>query len=63
MPNCCNNGLDIGFLKERLKKWQLLGSSRLCVIIFAYVILKCLFGKTFRTILRIFYQYRPRFHT
>jgi len=32
------------------------------VIIFAYVILKCLFGKTFRTILRIFYQYRPRFH-
>jgi hypothetical protein len=39
------------------------GSSRLCVIIFAYVILKCLFGKTFRTILRIFYQYRPRFHT
>ena len=33
------------------------------MIIFAYVILKCLFGKTFRTILRIFYQYRPRFHT
>jgi hypothetical protein len=33
------------------------------VIIFAYGILKCLLGKTFRTILRIFYQYRPRFHT
>ncbi len=39
------------------------GSSRLCVIIFAYRIVKCLLGKTFRTILRIFYQYRPRFHT
>jgi hypothetical protein len=39
------------------------GSSRLCVIILAYGILKCLLGKTFRTILRIFYQYRPRFHT
>jgi hypothetical protein len=39
------------------------GSSRLCVIIFAYGIVKCLLGKTFRTILRIFYQYRPRFHT
>ncbi len=33
------------------------------VIIFAYGILKCLLDKTFRTILRIFYQYRPRFHT
>ncbi|TRV51229.1 MAG: hypothetical protein EWV52_02220 [Microcystis panniformis Mp_MB_F_20051200_S6D] len=32
------------------------GSSRLCVIIFAYRIMKCLLGKTFRTILRIFYQ-------
>ncbi len=32
-------------------------------IIFAYGILKCLLDKTFRTILRIFYQYRPRFHT
>ncbi|OPF20060.1 hypothetical protein B1L04_00890 [Microcystis aeruginosa KW] len=40
-----------------------LGSSRLCVIIFAYRIVKCLLGKTFRTILRIFYQYRPSFHT
>ncbi|BCU14111.1 hypothetical protein MAN88_46750 [Microcystis aeruginosa] len=39
------------------------GSSRLCVIIFAYGIVKCLLGKTFRTILLIFYQYRPRFHT
>jgi hypothetical protein len=39
------------------------GSPRLCVIIFAYGILKCLLDKTFRTILRIFYQYRPRFHT
>ncbi|AKV69927.1 Alkaline phosphatase [Microcystis panniformis FACHB-1757] len=29
-----------------------LGSSRLCVIIFAYGTLKCLLGKTFRTILR-----------
>ncbi|CCI28032.1 hypothetical protein MICAH_4790005 [Microcystis aeruginosa PCC 9809] len=28
------------------------GSSRLCVIIFAYGIVKCLLGKTFRTILR-----------
>jgi len=27
------------------------GSSRLCVIIFAYEIVKCLLGKTFRTIL------------
>jgi disulfide oxidoreductase YuzD len=27
------------------------GSSRLCVIIFAYRIVKCLLGKTFRTIL------------
>ncbi|TRU86803.1 MAG: hypothetical protein EWV54_13600 [Microcystis novacekii Mn_MB_F_20050700_S1D] len=34
-----------------------------CVIIFAYGILKCLLDKTFKTILRIFYQYRPRFHT
>jgi hypothetical protein len=33
------------------------------VIIFAYGILKCLLDKTFKTILRIFYQYRPRFHT
>jgi hypothetical protein len=33
------------------------------VIIFAYRIVKCLLVKTFRTILRIFYQYRPRFHT
>jgi acyl-coenzyme A thioesterase PaaI-like protein len=33
------------------------------VIIFAYGIVKGLLGKTFRTILRIFYQYRPRFHT
>jgi len=33
------------------------------VIIFAYGIVKCLSGKTFRAILRIFYQYRPRFHT
>jgi clan AA aspartic protease len=41
----------------------LVGSSRLCVIIFAYGIVKGLLGKTFRTILRIFYQYRPRFHT
>ncbi|AKV70998.1 Alkaline phosphatase [Microcystis panniformis FACHB-1757] len=40
-----------------------IGSSRLCVIIFAYGTLKCLLGKTFRTILRIFYRYRPRFHT
>ncbi|AKV66011.1 Mobile element protein [Microcystis panniformis FACHB-1757] len=39
------------------------GSSRLCVIIFAYGVVKCLSGKTFRAILRIFYQYRPRFHT
>ncbi|MCZ8191481.1 MAG: hypothetical protein O9326_17555 [Microcystis sp. LE19-338.1B] len=39
------------------------GSSRLCVIIFAYGVVKCLLGKTFRAILRIFYQYRPRFHT
>ncbi|MCZ8224999.1 MAG: hypothetical protein O9324_13880, partial [Microcystis sp. LE19-84.1B] len=39
------------------------GASRLCVIIFAYGIVKCLSGKTFRAILRIFYQYRPRFHT
>ncbi|MFM5962590.1 MAG: hypothetical protein ACKOQ2_36490, partial [Dolichospermum sp.] len=38
-------------------------SARLCVIIFAYGIVKCLSGKTFRAILRIFYQYRPRFHT
>ncbi|AKV66077.1 hypothetical protein VL20_884 [Microcystis panniformis FACHB-1757] len=29
-----------------------LGSSRLCVIIFAYGIVKCLSGKTFRAILR-----------
>jgi len=29
----------------------LAGSSRLCVIIFAYRIVKCLLGKTFRTIL------------
>jgi hypothetical protein len=28
------------------------GSSRLCVIIFAYGIVKCLSGKTFRAILR-----------
>ncbi|AKV65890.1 Mobile element protein [Microcystis panniformis FACHB-1757] len=42
---------------------HLIGSSRLCVIIFAYGIVKCLLGKTFRTILRIFYQYRPSFHT
>ncbi|TRT73460.1 MAG: hypothetical protein EWV83_17575 [Microcystis sp. M_OC_Ca_00000000_S217Cul] len=34
------------------------GSSRLCVIIFAYRIVKCLSGKTFRAILRIFYQYQ-----
>ncbi|TRU21898.1 MAG: hypothetical protein EWV92_07475 [Microcystis aeruginosa Ma_MB_S_20031200_S102] len=34
------------------------GSSRLCVVIFAYEIVKCLLGKTFRTILRIFYQYQ-----
>ena len=27
------------------------GSSRLCVIIFAYEIVKCLLGKTFRNIL------------
>jgi hypothetical protein len=27
------------------------GSSRLCVIIFAYGIVKCLLGNTFRTIL------------
>ncbi|MCA2619995.1 MAG: hypothetical protein IM492_19865 [Microcystis sp. M040S2] len=40
-----------------------LGSSRLCVIIFAYGIVKCLSSKTFRAILRIFHQYRPRFHT
>jgi hypothetical protein len=40
-----------------------LGSSRLCVIIFAYGIVKYLSDKTFRTILQIFYQYRPRFHT
>ncbi|NCR23682.1 MAG: pentapeptide repeat-containing protein [Microcystis aeruginosa L111-01] len=33
------------------------------VIIFAYGIVKCLSSKTFRAILRIFYQYRPRFHT
>ncbi|AKV69436.1 hypothetical protein VL20_4529 [Microcystis panniformis FACHB-1757] len=33
------------------------------MIIFAYGTLKCLLGKTFRTILRIFYRYRPRFHT
>jgi serine/threonine protein kinase len=33
------------------------------VIIFAYGIVKCLLDKTFKTILRIFYQYRPRFHT
>ncbi len=32
------------------------------MIIFAYGIVKCLSGKTFRAILRIFYQYRPRFH-
>ena len=30
---------------------ELDGSSRLCVIIFAYEIVKCLLGKTFRTIL------------
>jgi len=42
---------------------SVMGSSRLCVIIFAYGIVKCLLGKTFMTILRIFYQYRPRFHT
>ncbi|TRT74261.1 MAG: hypothetical protein EWV83_15920 [Microcystis sp. M_OC_Ca_00000000_S217Cul] len=35
----------------------------LTVIIFAYGVVKCLLGKTFRAILRIFYQYRPRFHT
>ncbi|AKV65296.1 hypothetical protein VL20_49 [Microcystis panniformis FACHB-1757] len=28
-----------------------IGSSRLCVIIFAYGIVKCLSGKTFRAIL------------
>ena len=33
------------------------------MIIFAYEIVKCSSGKTFRAILRIFYQYRPRFHT
>ncbi len=33
------------------------------MIIFAYGIVKCLLDKTFKTILRIFYQYRPRFHT
>ncbi|AKV66060.1 hypothetical protein VL20_861 [Microcystis panniformis FACHB-1757] len=33
------------------------------MIIFAYGVVKCLLGKTFRAILRIFYQYRPRFHT
>ncbi|AKV71064.1 hypothetical protein [Microcystis panniformis] len=31
---------------------SVIGSSRLCVIIFAYGTLKCLLGKTFRTILR-----------
>jgi hypothetical protein len=31
---------------------EYIGSSRLCVIIFAYGTLKCLLGKTFRTILR-----------
>ncbi len=30
---------------------ELPGSSRLCVIIFAYEIVKCLLGKTFRNIL------------
>ncbi|AKV67961.1 hypothetical protein VL20_2921 [Microcystis panniformis FACHB-1757] len=38
-----------------LKHWQFSnwpsGSSRLCVIIFAYGIVKCLSGKTFRAIL------------
>jgi len=47
-------------------------SSRLCVIIFAYGIAKCLPDKTFKTILtfgearsscRRNYQYRSRFHT
>jgi len=46
-----------------LIRQNFIGSPRLCVIIFAYGILKCLLDKTFRTILRIFYQYRPRFHT
>ncbi len=40
-----------------------MGSSRFCLIIFAYGIVKCLSGKTLSTIWRIFYQYRPRFHT
>jgi hypothetical protein len=34
---------------RRLREWA--GSSRLCVIIFAYGIVKCLSGNTFRTIL------------
>ncbi|EPF19575.1 hypothetical protein MAESPC_03856 [Microcystis aeruginosa SPC777] len=34
-----------------LSKKKSKGSSRLCVIIFAYEIVKCLLGKTFRTIL------------
>jgi Zn-finger protein len=36
-------------IKEEIGKQ--IGSSRLCVIIFAYEIVKCLLGKTFRTIL------------
>jgi hypothetical protein len=44
------------FVEEMAKsdhgKSSIFGSSRLCVIIFAYGILKCLLGKTFRTILR-----------
>ena len=54
------NGFE---LIGELTEIEIIGSSRLCVIIFAYGIVKCLLGKTFRTILRIFYQYRPRFHT
>ena len=38
-------------LYVRLSAAEVRGSSRLCVIIFAYEIVKCLLGKTFRTIL------------
>ncbi len=59
--------VEIQFQKDEDFYWrfitQIFGSSRLCVIIFAYGIVKCLLDKTFKTILRIFYQYRPRFHT
>ncbi|NCS26901.1 MAG: hypothetical protein GPI96_21670 [Microcystis aeruginosa BS13-02] len=38
-------------IMANLIPWEKFGSSRLCVIIFAYGIVKCLSGNTFRTIL------------